>query len=94
VAIVRRELAQPDDSNAELTSIAELLSDPSIARPGGDPSDALEEANRRLAEHIRNGAADERNDARAVHEFLRTPVERKLAVNNPAFLDGVRGTGP
>ena len=86
IAIVRRELAARDGQE-ELTGIAELLGVPALADPGGDLREGLLAANRRIAEHIREGAADEGDHARAVRDLIRKQVEGKLAVNNPAFLE-------
>lgn len=87
VSIVRRELAAGDGVAEELRAICDLLDEPPNAGRPADPSGALLAANRRLAAHIRSGAADEGDHARAVHHLVRQQVERKLAVNNPAYLD-------
>ena len=90
VAIVRRELAGRDDAQEELTAIAGILGEPLPAVARGDAGDAVWQANRRLAEHIRRGEADEGDHARAVRDLVRCLVERKLAISNPALLERYR----
>ena len=87
VAIVRRELARRDDTQEELAAIAGVLGEPVPGGAAGDGGDAVLLANRRLAEHIRRGDADEGDHACAVRNLVRTLVERKLAVGNPALLE-------
>jgi hypothetical protein len=87
VAIVRRELALVANGRHELDAIAEVLGEVSRAL---DSPEALVAANRRFAHRIRSGALDEGEQARAVRDLVRRQVERKLAVNNPAFLERVR----
>ena len=87
VAIVRRELARRDDPQEELAAIAAVLGEPVPGVATGDAGDAVRRANRRLAEHIRRGEADEGDHARAVRDLVRRLVERKLAISNPALLE-------
>ena len=93
VAIVRRELARRDDPQ-ELAAIAAVLGEPVPVVATGDAGDAVRQANRRLAEHIRRGEADEGDHARAVRALVRRLVERKLAISNPALLERYRKEWP
>lgn len=87
VAIVRRELAAGVDGSKEVAAIAALLDQPALLEQ------PVDEANRRLAAHIRTGGADEGEHARAVRAFVRGQVEGKLAVNNPTFLERFESQG-
>lgn len=89
-SVIRRQLALAGDDQEELVAIADLLRESDFLRGTSVGFDALVEANRRLAEHIRGGAADEGDHARAVREVVRRQVERKLEVTNPVFLERIR----
>ena len=86
LAIVRREMARRDDPQEELAAIADVLGESALVGATDDGVDAVWRANRRLAEHIRRGDADEGTHARAVRDLVRYLVERKLAISNPALL--------
>ena len=93
VAIVRRELARRDDPQ-ELAAIAAVLGEPVPVVAPGDCREAVRQANRRLAAHIRRGDADEGDHARAVRNLVRRLVERKLEISNPALLERYRKEWP
>lgn len=102
VAIVRRELGTYDagvGTERELAGIASLVGEESGSRSAAgaeahaDPRGALVEANRRLAQWIRDGAADSGKPARAARALVRAQVEGKLAVSNPGYLEGFADKG-
>lgn len=100
VAIVGRELTTYDASgpaDAELAEITQVMGEPSTAHSptstAADPRGALVEANRRLADWIRDGGADSGEQARAVRDLVRLQVERKLAVSNPGYLESFADKG-
>lgn len=91
----------------ELAEIASLVGEESGSRSAagadGDahadagaqagPRGALVEANRRLAQWIRDGAADSGEPARAARALVRSQVEGKLAVSNPGYLKSFADKG-
>ena len=94
LAIVRRELARRDDPQEEFAAIADVLGESAPVGATGDGVDSVWRANRRLAEHIRRGDADEGVHAGAVRALARYLVERKLAISNPALLARYRKEWP
>ena len=89
LSIAARQLKNGDASErGELAALERLLSEPFSARTDDAPAlrDALVAANRKLAQWIRAGRADDGHLRDSVRAHLADVVGRKVAESNPKYL--------